>query len=148
MVACLTASLGSAAGLATFSVAGGGVAGAAGVPPGLARTSLPLSISLSLPGLLMLTSLEPRTPGLAAAGGTLAGMVGRSPSLGGVHDFAPWLLSGRERKRTQKLLIFPGLVRFSISNFMRAMATVSASGTVRFMTSSCARASSTWMLSG
>src|ERR1035438_8231536 len=77
MDAFLMSSLGSAAGLAVFGAATAGVAVSPGAPVGLARTSLPLSISLSLPGLLMLTSLEPSTPGLAAAGGTLAGIVGR-----------------------------------------------------------------------
>src|ERR1035441_2169177 len=85
MDACLTAAFGSAAGLAVFSATPGaagvagvaGVAGAASAPGTPARTSLPLSISLSLPGLLMLTSLVPRAPGVAADGAPLRGMVGR-----------------------------------------------------------------------
>src|ERR1035438_10581489 len=110
MDACLTAALGSAAGLAVFAATEGlagvaagvaavaagaaaGGAGAASAPATPARTSLPLSISLSLPGLLMLTSLVPRAPGVAADGGTLLGMVGREPSLNRGAGFAGRLLS-------------------------------------------------------
>ena len=124
----------------------GGVAGA--VAPGATgeRTSSPLSMAELAPGCEMVTSLVPSV-GCAVAG-TLTGMVGRKPSVGGVPDLAAWLMSGLPLKTLIMREGRPRLVWFSISYFWRASWTGSTSGTGRFMAISCALASCAWELSG
>ena len=51
----------------------------------------------------MLTSLVPSRAGFAAVAGTLAGIVGRKPSIGGVPDFAAGVISGRAAEEAPEL---------------------------------------------
>ena len=113
-----------AAGVVAPDAAGVVVPGAA--VPSFVRASGNLSRAVGSVTGAAVTSV---IPDCAAADGTVAGIVAFGLVMVGDPDFAAIDVSGLFSKGPNTRCIMPGLVRFSCSNFMRATAAGSASGT-------------------